>query len=397
MSTSFALPHLPLDLTFEESQKLLQQLRTQKSFAVKDTAIAEAIKGGEKLSNWIKLINSQRSESEAIRLTNKETQTGIPIDQAHAYGPSTIKSGLAKLRSTLPIKLSQVIYGKAAISEQTLVSEQEFILWGRKVSKLYQTAVRWTSLSPYLGQYARRKVKDIRGYYHLKNISQLDNVLANYRQLNSDELEQLKTALIGICINSFLDEKMCDKELQKSLARNDLLSYKNTYWSDGKDMWDSFFIISNPRKDVVWSHKAPAVMQVVFKDPKNEKIATWLKENVEDEFKYFPENWQMEMNFIRGRLGSPYIQFQKNVVPHVSGGNKIVMDANTELEEYDVRWTIRHEFGHILRLPDCYHEFYDEKQKLMINYQIDTSDLMCSRKGAMNKRIYEELKKVYFK
>lgn len=73
------------------------------------------------------------------------------------------------------------------------------------------------------------------------------------------------------------------------------------------------------------------------------------------------------------------------------------MDSNTDIQEYGVRWTIRHEFGHILRLPDCYTEFYDTKEQVMVNYQLDTTDLMCSRAGLMNERIYQELKKHYQK
>ena len=72
-------------------------------------------------------------------------------------------------------------------------------------------------------------------------------------------------------------------------------------------------------------------------------------------------------------------------------------DANTPLEEYEVQWTIRHEFGHILRLPDYYVEFYDTHEDIAINYQLDTTDLMCSRAGDFNERIYTELKRVYFR
>lgn len=73
------------------------------------------------------------------------------------------------------------------------------------------------------------------------------------------------------------------------------------------------------------------------------------------------------------------------------------MDSNQPIEEYDSQWTIRHEFGHVLGLPDCYHEFYDTTQEAYVNYQFDVTDLMCSRAGNMNERIYLELKKAYQK
>ena len=49
------------------------------------------------------------------------------------------------------------------------------------------------------------------------------------------------------------------------------------------------------------------------------------------------------------------------MTPHVNrlGGNVIVMDAAASIEVYAIRWAIRHEYGHVLGLPDCYFEFYD--------------------------------------
>jgi hypothetical protein len=73
------------------------------------------------------------------------------------------------------------------------------------------------------------------------------------------------------------------------------------------------------------------------------------------------------------------------------------MDSNQPIEEYESQWTIRHEFGHVLGLPDCYHEFYDVNARAYVNYQLDITDLMCSRAGNMNERIYKELKEAYEK
>jgi hypothetical protein len=50
---------------------------------------------------------------------------------------------------------------------------------------------------------------------------------------------------------------------------------------------------------------------------------------------------------------------------------------------------------HVIGLPDCYHEFYDTNLEAYVNYQLDISDLMCSRAGNIKERIYTELKKVY--
>ena len=92
------------------------------------------------------------------------------------------------------------------------------------------------------------------------------------------------------------------------------------------------------------------------------------------------------------------LEFEPGTTPHVNGaGDTITMDANQALNEYDSTWTIRHEFGHVLGFPDCYVEFYDEEAGLMINYQIDTSNLMCSRRGHLQDKHFQQLKKHYFK
>ncbi len=137
-------------------------------------------------------------------------------------------------------------------------------------------------------------------------------------------------------------------------------------------------------------------MNVVFNTPSLPKFIPYLKNNIEDEFRW--ENWGMKMTFGNYSSG-PRLVFETGVVPHVNGlgGDTITMDSNQPIEEYESQWTIRHEFGHVLGLPDCYHEFYDTDLKAYVNYQLDITDLMCSRAGNIKERIYLELKKAYAK
>ena len=391
------VPHLPLDLTFEESQNFYQSIKNNKDNSFKDPAVADAISGGEKMNSWLKLINEGRTAGNDIRLTSKGTQRGIPIDRPSKYGAKTIKAQLDKIKLQMPTVMKNIIYGKSPIVATALVSDEIFIKWARLTSKSYQTAVRYTGLLKWRSQYEARAARDVRGYYNLKAISDLDIFLSNHRALNAEEAKSLRLNLKGLCINNFESDSRCESELNKAYKKNDLVTYKKQFWNGAIRNWDRFFKIDDPRTDVKWSQKAPGVMEVTFKDPKNPEISNWLKDNVEDEFKWTDAGWALEMRYVSGGWGTAYLEFKKNVTPHVTGGNKIVMDANTDIQEYGVRWTIRHEYGHILRLPDCYHEFYDKNEKVFVNYQLDTTDLMCSRAGKMNKRIFEELKRVYLK
>lgn len=388
--------HVPLDLTFEESMQWNQNLKSEnKNLANFEPLVKESIEGGEKMNSWLKLVNEDRADDAKIRLTSQNTQRGIPIDKPSVYGPKSIKETYLQLQSEMPKSLFDVFYGNKKISKTIPVSEEDFILWARKTSKLYQSAVRWTGMKRWLPQLAARKVRDVRGYYYLKNLSDLDDVLRNIS--TSEDQKQIESALEGICINKRGLDANCKQLLKKAIDNDKVIEFKNLYWSSAKANWSNFFNISNPRRDVVWSQSAPNTMKVVFQEIKDQRISNWLKENVEDEFQRSLFGWNMELTYVQKRIFSStaYLEFKPNVTPHVSGGNQIVMDANTAIEEYGVRWTIRHEFGHILRIPDCYHEFYEPSQNAMVNYQLDTTDLMCSRAGRMNDRIYNELKRVY--
>ncbi len=384
-------------MTFEESQAYYHSFAADKSLQDKDIYIQICINGGEKFSQWLKKINSLRSEDTKIRLTSKGSTRGIPINSPSSYGPSTIKEKFLKLKAKMPESMFDIIYGDAPLTDNIKMTDQEFILLGRSVSSLYQSSVRWVGSMRFKDYYTKRSVADVRGFYYLKNILDLDSYLANLSGLPEVEAKLTIKALIGICHNFGYKKSYCAKNLAKAVRQDKVVEYKNYYWAAAQKMWDSFYRITDPRRDIEWNSKAPGVMKIKFKDPNNNKVANWLKENVEDEFTLSTEGWGLDITYRPGRLGDAYIEFKKNVTPHVSGGNKIVMDANTPLEEYSVKWTIRHEFGHILRLPDCYVEFYEPENNLMINYQLDTTDLMCSRAGRMNQRIFDELKRVYYK
>lgn len=390
------MTHVPLDISFEESQALWKNHKIDKEKPT-HPSVAKAIAGGEVLGKWLTKINENRRSDNQLRLTSGTSRgSGIPIDKPSKYGPKTIDVKLKEVLASAPAELISVIYENSPMTNSNPVTDKLFIEHGRKISRLYQSAVRWeTVVKKWLPYYTQNQRRDVRGYYYLKQIENLDLKLNNFNTLPLDEKEAIKGHLYKVCLNSKFLGSLCKKSLDKAIKKNELVSFKNDHWSKAKTNWDSFWKIKNPRRDVIWTSKTPNIMTVTFKDPNNDRIANWLKENIEDEFK--TDTWQMEFNLIKSAPGVAYLQFKPGVTPHVSGGNIIVMDANSSIEEYSVKWTIRHEYGHILRIPDCYVEFYDEVEELAVNYQLDVTDLMCSRSGDFNERLYKELKRVYYK
>jgi len=403
-------PHMPLELSLKESQKLWKNYQAkeatrvlhegdEKGEEIELTSVRQAIGNGERLLEWIEQINSTREEAKKIRLTSPQTRKGIPIDKPKKYGPSTIENDFQELRDAIPEQMRNVIYEKAPLPDNLAMSDEVFIEHGRKLSRLYQTAVRWhTIILPWKWYYKSKTVYDVRGFYHLnkwKDEGVLDDKLENYEGLKVTEQEKVKSYLVGLCHNSGQLLEPCERLFNNAAKKLGLVEFKDNHWGKGQAKWDGFYKITDPRTDIVWNSANPLEARIPFKDPKDARIAAFLKDNVEDEFKW--EAWGLYIDFLTSTpVGTSKIEFKPGVTPHVSGGNKIVMDQNVDIEEYEVQWTIRHEFGHILRFPDCYVEFYLESEDVAVNYQLDTSDLMCSRAGDMNERIYQELRKVYF-
>lgn len=393
LATSLHSPEI--DLPSTQYHQMWQQYQTtelvQKQVQV-EPYIEQAINGGSKLAKWIEVINSHRNADNKIFLTSQDTRRGIPLDKPNIYGPKQIQADLANLKQQLPLRIKNIVYGTTPINGTVPIDDQQFILYGRMIDRLYQTAVRWqVVIVPNKAWYTKRRQRDVRGYYYLNSLTDLDSKIEQFEKLDMAQQQKIHGSLRQICINNHLTEDFCEDQF--ILARqqlNGLIRYKNQYWPRAEKNWHKFFNISHPRTDIVSENNS---MRMPFLQPENNRLQTWLQTNVEDEFQY--KNWHFYIDFTEDALS--HLEFETNTTPHVDDGNTIVMDQNTDIDEYEVKWTIRHEYGHILRLPDCYVEFYDPAIEAAVNYQLDTSDLMCSRAGNMNQRIYQELQAHYGK
>jgi len=391
---TFALPHLDLEMTSQEYRTHLNQLAKDQILPTDDPAIAASLKLGERLSQWIAKINASRPADEAIRLTSPQTRRGVPIATPSIYNPSIIKAGAEKILAELPEAMKSVITSTQDLPASTGIDDETFIKHARLLDRNYQSAARYKSVNPYRLQYISAADEDVRGYYYLTQNKIGVAELSDVATIDSEKIVPIKDALAKICLNSQTDSiDGCKKQVEAAFTKNTLASLYTKYFSDSQGNWNNFFLIpsNGQRSDIKWTD---AIMTVPFNTPSIAKFVPYLQDNIEDEFRF--GSWKLKMNFGSFNNG-PRLVFKPGVVPHVNGlgGNQIVMDSNQPIEEYESQWTIRHEFGHVLGLPDCYHEFYDTNLNAYVNYQLDISDLMCSRAGNMKERIYTELKKAY--
>lgn len=401
--------HLPLDLDSSEYQRILRSVRVNEDVGPdhpEDVTTAAAavdflIKKGTRNIDFLKFINTHKAPAEQLAFTSAELQKKavIPIDKAKTYSPAILQQQLDDLRKQIPVQLGQIILGTDPFVYPLSVTDEEYLTWARAIDKLYQTASRWKTLEPYLMYLADAKANDIRGYYFLSKEENLEAKLLDWKNLEVADQIRLGVYLEGLCRQDYTPQT-CLSQLRAAQAQHvkDSTSIKKFYDQKvvaSQVVYNDFFMIVNPRKDIIWSATMPSQLHLPFRDPQNSAVKSFLKDNIEDEWKL--NGWQLILDFVP--QAAVNVAFEAGTTPHVDsvGGNTITMDTNQPLFEFGVQWTIRHEFGHVLGFPDCYVEFYDVDRQEMVNYQIDTSNIMCSRAGHLQQTHFDELKKNYYK
>jgi len=389
--SAFSTPHLDLEMTSAEYRTYLKSTTSVKQ---DDPAIREGLRIGDRLSRWIGAINASRPAGPAIRLTAPNVQGGIPIDRPLVYSPATIQAEINAAMAGLPASMKEVINSAGPFPFNPGVDDETFIQFARPLDRVYQRSARYKAVDQFRDHYIGQAIRDVRGLYFLeKNKIRAAN-LRNVGAINPTLLRSISEALFLICLNNKSEtQTSCQFKLRQALSTNALSEYYSAYINGSTQNWYSFFRIPKQvlRTDL---HATPRLLDVPFNNPSIPKFAPFLRYNIEDEYRW--GNWQLKLYF-GTYLNGPRLEFKPGATPHVDrlGGNLITMDANSPIEEFSSQWLIRHEFGHVLGLPDCYHEFYDVNLKAYVNYQLDLSDLMCSRAGKMNERIYLELKENY--
>lgn len=383
-------PHLEMDLTGRDYLRIFEKQEEAGVF-VSSGDFQDVLDMGKRLYQWVDKINAARPAGQKLSLTTEATQHGYPIEAPRLSNPTIIANNFAALRTKLPTWVTKVVLDGADGSATLPVSDTDFAAAGREVKDVYEAASRWILQQPYLSSYAARKSEDIRGYYFLSKETDLDAKLANWANLDAGKKQQLTEWLVGNCVVSGTSEATCKRQLASSNGTNFYAKYLKA--AQGK--WNEFFAITQYRNDVEWTSANPNVMTATFRPPSNDVIKDFLAVNIEDEWKF--GNWQLKLDF-RPNAASR-IEFEAGATPHVNdlAGDVITMDENAPLTEYDVQWTIRHEYGHVIGFPDCYLEFYDRASATMISYQLDITNLMCSRRGHLQQKHVDELKRVYYK
>jgi hypothetical protein len=392
LTTLFAHTDYPVHILPDSPGYVYQNLNKNfdKEEDQNSPVIRAAIAAGNKNLNWLKHMNASRASDNQIALTRPGELTSYPISSPSVYNEKIIGDRHNDLINTMPQVMKDIIYGNAAFTNEPGLPMDEYIAWAKKVDRNYQSANRWSLMQPNLAYYSQNAYRDLRGFYFLTRDQNRTANFQRFQFLTIAEQNQYKMWLSNMCANSRVQN--CASQLQTHISDGRIEMFYQKYLPASQALWDSFFNIVPYRRDIAWTSASPDVATVPVRNTTPE-IEKFLVDNIEDEWKW--NSWNLRLEFTP--RAAIHVEFRPNVTPHVSNYDKIVMDENTPLTEWDVMWTIRHEFGHSLGFKDCYIEFYDSQAKAMVNYQLDITDMMCSRAGTMLETHYLEMKSAYLK
>jgi hypothetical protein len=394
------IPDLPPDATSADYQMFQKHISNDPRL-VNDDGLDEMVAAGIKNLQWLIKINAGRDEGSRLSFTDANHRIGYPIERPNTYSPSIIVTRYQDFMAKAPQEFRDVVMGAKEVPATlpTSITAEEYLNYGRDLDRIYQISTRWRLMAPYMVELAQRSADDVRGYFFLSVMADHEEKLSHFSTLSDFEKNQFTGWLIQMCRNTNPEATDCDKQLDQSVAAENgsALKFYNSFLAAAKDHYDSYFKIPDGigRTDMVWAHETPNLTTIPFLDPMDDVFRKFML-NVEDEWHW--GDWHLRLNFVQtGDVA--HLTFEPGVTPHVNGvgGNTITMDQNTPLSDWEVNWTIRHEFGHVLGFLDCYIEFYDEPNQTMVAYQLDLTNLMCSRKGNLKETHYDELKRVYFK
>lgn len=386
--------HLDLEMSGYEYESLLAKQPRNFSTDNRKHIFDDIFATGKRNLDWIRLLNKNRTDQ--ISLSTAETQQGFPINNPRAYNPEIIRTSYNDLQKAMPQALAKIIFSIDPLPSDLPGTVADYIKWGLEVDRVYQIAARWKMYEPYMDYLIDNSTSDIRGYYFITTTPGLLNSLKDWSKVPAADKSKITIWLSQVCLNDLKDITQCQTLTNTAVQANKAFDFFNEHKKAGEKILREMMYIPNDGKFSSLEWTTNSIAEVPFVDPRDQAMRSYLLDNIQTEWKLFP-TFALHVLFVPESQYGVKVIWQPGVTPHVPGlgSNTIYMDANAPISEYDVQWTIRHEFGHVLGFPDCYIEFYDTHLKAIVGYQIDTTDLMCSRRGHLKERHVEEMKRVY--
>jgi hypothetical protein len=310
-----------------------------------------------------------------------------------------IETQWAAYKRELPQALSEVLFSNAVLPSQIppAVSTEDLGKWLRKLKGLKSWCYLWADVEMSPSWYLEKSTEDIRPYLFFKGLSHPKEILS---QLTLDHVtteSPLVKALLGLCRHGNYSIESCLGLLKEHVKHHTTDKYFDQFWYLAEYWNKAHFEIAPGRKNpLIQVDPLKRVIEFKVFYIKDPKVRHFIKAQVEDEFK--GQNWSSSVTFTRNlKQAVVQVKFTKDKNPS-HGDSTIHLAADEDLDSEIAKWTIRHEFGHVLGFKDCYLRFLDPlNPKQLLYYEMDLSHLMCTMYGKMTPQMNAEIQSVYLK
>lgn len=292
--------------------------------------------------------------------------------------------------SSLENELDSVQVKMNTSPDVSLVSSELFYL--------YQNANRFESLKCSFETLAQKKALDYRSMKNLedfcqkKNGSSLcsDQALA---QLTVDEEDFVEEKTLDLC-RSFSKEVNCQTEWiigQKNGSKGSVVrSYQDRFH---KERFDKLFSLRSNHLLFQCTETSEEASPKTFMLIKVFK-GNWEEGHLKTLLKYVSDQWsnanyQLQFEVVNQTdiPGETVVTILNttNFNSYVPDNNTRVVYLSEKLDFLTKQKVLAHEFGHVLGFPDCYVEFFDDKEKELVYYEHSNTDtnIMCSLKNGV--------------
>lgn len=352
-----------------------------------------------RLLAWQAVINAARPRERWLSLDRP--LVGFPIEAPKTYNAESItesyRAELGKLNPEMRAVLANPL---AALPAEPGTPDEEFRARAVALMGVYDTAVRWELLSPYLAYFKHAAAYDLRGFYFLGRRDGLEEKFARWKELPEEERAELDGWLYGLCRNMYdeMEPAFCRDRIRKDAEEGKLWASYLDWRKMGQLYWNSLFDLQKPRADVTWYRQVGGMNgpAIPFARPVKSGLAEQAKKLLESG--WAGEGWRLRLDYTEAAgEGTAHLRFVPGASPHTDkvGGSEITMDENVPLEQNMTALVFQHEFGHVLGFPDCYQEFFDEDAQKFVNFQLDLGNVMCSVTGKVTDFHREQLRNAY--
>ncbi len=247
---------------------------------------------------------------------------------------------------------------------------------------LYQNTNRFDSVKCAFNTLAQKKANDIRPYLALNDFCQDKNSSPlcsdqSIQQAGPQELKFIEDKTLQLC-QSFSKEHNCVSELimqKKNLKMPGMVKqYQQRF---RQERFDKLFSLRNNHMFFKCTEQAGITTL-------NLKVhrGAWSEEVLSTMLSFVASKWNNEAIKLSFEIVSEKIIADDNVIEitpsigftsYVPDNNNRIVYLSDKLDFSSKQKVLAHEFGHVLGFPDCYIEFFDEKEKELIYYEYSNS------------------------